>query len=342
MVDFNREEDRECSKSFEWEIQDGGAQWTRAPDEIADMSDPMIIEGMLREGEVTSVVGGAKSCKTWFSLALALAVARGEAFLGFAVNRQRVLYLDYELKPGTFRKRMCMSSSSRPNGFLYQLVRGEAQGPSVEELAEIVRKEEIGLVVVDSLYRTGWLSEENSNDSTGRELALLQGLASATGVTVLTVDHTAKGGGGGRSAVDASRGASTKGGFFDAIFVLRPSDKGPKPEDHYVILDPVVRDWPSFKSLPLLYFSWTENSVEIDRVGEVDGKATNADSVILLGFLSECEKPCGVTEIANETSLSSKRVRESLSKLVSKGKVVEFTDPKHKQRRLFRLPDMVA
>ncbi|MDC0323387.1 AAA family ATPase [Akkermansiaceae bacterium] len=37
---------------------------------------------MLREGEVVSIIGGAKTYKTWFSLAMAYAVANGDSFIG--------------------------------------------------------------------------------------------------------------------------------------------------------------------------------------------------------------------------------------------------------------------
>ena len=327
-------------EAFRWEIQDGAESWTSNSAIVANLSDPPIIEGLLRESEVASVVGGAKSCKTWFSLGLALAVAKGETFLTYKVHRRRVLYLDYELKAGTFRKRICMLSGEKPSGFFYQLLRGEQRLPTVAELSEVIRKEEIGLVVVDSLYRTGWLSEENSNDSTGKELTPIQRLATDTGASVLVIDHTAKGGGDGRNAVDASRGASAKGGFFDGIFVLRPTDQGPDPGGNYVILDPVVRDWPPFKDLPLMSFSWSATSAEIDIAGEVDPNAANNDGTVILSCLAECDQPVGNKFIADHTELSAKRVRDGLGKLTAKEKVIESRDPNHKQRRLYRLPDI--
>jgi predicted transcriptional regulator len=233
-----------------------------------------------------------------------------------------------------------MLSGEKPDGFLYQLLRGEPRLPTIAELSEIIQKEEIGLVVVDSLYRTNWLSEENSNDSTGKELTPIQRLASDTGASVLVIDHTAKGGGDGRSAVDASRGASAKGGFFDGIFVLRPTDQGPDPQGNYVILDPVVRDWAPFKELPLMSFSWSATSADLEIAGEVDPNAANNDTTVILSILAECDNPVGNSFIAAQTNLSAKRTREALAKLTAKGKVIESPDPSHKQRKLYRLPDM--
>lgn len=323
---------------FSWQLMDGAEMWTDNSSVIGTMSDPPIIDGMLRNSEVASIVGGAKSCKTWFALRLGLAVATGDDFLGFKVHRRRVLYLDYELKDGTFRKRMCMLADSKPSGFLYQLLRGAARLPSVADIAEIIRKEDIGLVVVDSLYRTGWLTEENSNDSTGAELTPIQRLASDTGASVIVIDHTAKGGGDGRSAVDASRGASAKGGFFDGIFVLRPTDQGPDPEGNYVILDPVVRDWPGFRNHPLMSFSWSATSATIDLAGEVDPGAANNDTTVILSKLAECDHPVRVSFLSRETEISEGRTRRALAKL--KEKVVETPDPSHPQAKVYRLADI--
>lgn len=325
---------------FQWSIMDGGEAWTGNAAIIGKLSDPPIIDRLLREGEVASVVGGAKSCKTWFALALGVAVSQGREFLGFKTYRRKVLHLDYELKQGTFRKRMCMVADERPDLFTYQLLRGAPELPGVEDIDEVVRDRDVGLVVIDSLYRSGWLSEENSNDSTGAELSALQRMAASTGAAILVVDHTAKGGGEGRTAVDASRGASAKGGFFDDIYVLRPTDQGPDPEGNYVILDPVTRDWPKLKELPLIEFAWGETNLTIEAAGEVAAGATNSDGAVILGFLAEQEKPVGVAFVAAQVGLTEKRVRTSLKSLEAKGKVKASVDPAHKQRQLFRLPDI--
>lgn len=82
---------KEKPKPFPWSIMSGADSWTDNSAIIGNLSDPPIVEGLLREGEVASVVGGAKSCKTWFSLALGIAVATGDPFLGFMVHHRRVL-----------------------------------------------------------------------------------------------------------------------------------------------------------------------------------------------------------------------------------------------------------
>lgn len=325
---------------FKWSIAHGADTWTHNPEEIATLSDPAIIEGLLREREVGSVVGAAKTSKTWFSLALALAVASGEPFLGMATHRRRVLYLDYELKPGTFRKRMSLLAPDRPEGFFYQTLRGERRLPTVDEIAAIVEAEGFGLVVVDSLYRTGWLAEENNNDSTPRDLAPLQDFTRRCAASLLCVDHTAKGGGADRSAVDAARGASAKGGFWDCLLVLRPTDKGPDPEGNYAILDPVLRDWPRFDNLPLVSFTWTASGCTVETAGEVDRGESDAMATRILETIATADKGISRPAIAAAAQIGETTVRRHLEALTAGGRVIEFPDPSHKQRKLYRLPDI--
>ena len=145
---------------FEWEIQDGSEGWTNDPSEIAYLSDAPIIDGLLRTKEVATVVGAAKTAKTWFSLALALNVSAGTPFLGMPTHQRKTLYLDYELKEGTFRKRMSLLATERPSEFFYQCLRGKSRLPRVDEIATLVDD-----------FHTG------SNDQSRAKSRILQGVA---------------------------------------------------------------------------------------------------------------------------------------------------------------------
>jgi hypothetical protein len=326
--------------TFAWCLTSGHDSWTRDTRVLASLSDPPIIDNLIREREVGSIVGASKTNKTWFALALALSVALGLPFLGLGTHRRRVLYLDYELKPGTFRKRLSMLAPEPPEGFFFQCLRGEGRLPTIDEIADIVEREGFGLVVVDSLYRTGWLSEENNNDSTPRDLAPLQDFTRRVSASLLCVDHTAKGGGADKSAVDAARGASAKGGFWDSILVLRPTNKGPDPEGNYAILDPVLRDWPRFDDLPLVAFHWTATTCEVTHAGKVDRNEPDALPTRILEQVAGADKGISCKAIAGILKTGDSTVRRHLEALVARSKVVEFPDPSHKQRILYRLPDL--
>jgi hypothetical protein len=325
---------------FQFALVDASDVWTCDPAQIAGLSDAAIVEGLLRDKEVASIVGAAKTAKTWWGMSLAISIAAGAEFLGFETHARKVLYLDYELKHGTFTKRLSMIASEQPANFYFQCLRGEMRLPSVLDVERLILENGFGVIVIDSLYRTGWLSEENNNDAVSRELAILQNLTRNTGCTIIVIDHTAKGGGAERSAVDAARGASSKGGFYDAIFVLRGTDKGPDPSGTYAILDPVLRDWPGFKKLPLISFSWSSTACEITKIDEIDKGETTTDPAQVIEFLTDAEAPVNRKDIAAALDISEPTVRRVLDKLVRSKRVVEAIDPRHKQRLVYRLPDI--
>jgi hypothetical protein len=140
--------------------------------------------------------------------------------------------------------------------------------------------------------------------------------------------------------VDAARGASSKGGFFDALLVLRATDKGPDPAGTYAILDPVLRDWPGFQKLPLLSFSWTPTTFEVAKVDEIEKGEATTDPAKVMEFLAEADGPVNRKDIAAALDISDTGVRRILDKLVRSKRVVEAVDPRHKQRLVYRLPDI--
>lgn len=320
------------SPGYAWEIQDASVAWTDDTAEIEAMSAPPIIHGLLRDGDAATIVGGAKTQKSWLALRLGICVATGISFLGYKVSRRRVLYLDYELKNGTFRKRMCMLANAPPEGLIFMTLRGADRLPEMSEIEELIDEENIGLVILDPLYRTGLLQEENSNDTTGRELIALQNIATRTGAALLVVDHTAKGGGNERSAVDAARGASAKGGFFDAIIVLRP--KHDSPGANLVSLDAVTRDWPKLTELPLVSFAWDAGRCSVELQGTVSREDPSMVHHRIVEYLRD-SAPVGTKDIASALGIAETTLRNALSKLEGMGQVKSIADPDHRQRKLY-------
>ena len=204
--------------------------------------------------------------------------------------------------------------------------------PRIGEIKDLIINNNYKFVVIDSLYRTGWLTEENSNDSTSKELGDLQGLAEETGAAIMLVDHTAKGGGKDKQVVDAARGASAKAGFFDSMFFLRP-DK----EEQRVVVDMVLRDWPAPKTSPIISFDFSGYELDMKVVGESSKGDKNGHRDALMDLLAE-KKGEGVCY--TDIDLSQSSAKRVLDKLIKDGLVEEFKKPdKHKQKKFFRLVD---
>jgi AAA domain len=303
------------------ETFDAGKAWTKVPEDLKRLSDPPIIEGLLRAKEVACIVATAKSFKTWISMAMAIAVAEGKRFLDRPTERRKVLFIDNETKRNTMQKRINLLARGRPTDLSLLSLRGKP-GPTIDELGPLIAGGDFGLVIVDSLYRTGWLSEENNNDSTGRELPALQRIAEDTGAAIVVVDHTAKGGGVDRSVVDAARGASAKGGFFDALMLLRPpkADRVPKEVDgRFIMLETVLRDWSAWDSNPLLRVHWpSATEAEVSVWEEVPKTPRSSNDETVSSWLKANPDGLTVQQVAEATLLGTSTVREALGKVGKK------------------------
>lgn len=321
---------------YQWQIESAAEIWTNDPAEIELFNEAPLLKGLLRKGDVSVVIGGAKTLKTWFALSMAISAAAGTNFLGHETYRAKVLYLDYELRHGTFRKRMCMLAPQKPDGLDIQLLRGKEPLPTVEQLEDIIVQRGFELVFIDSLYRTGFIREENSNDSTSRDLTALQLLAERTGAAIVVIDHTAKGGGQDRSAVDAARGASAKGGFFDSIIVLRPQ-KSEEANETRVAMDVVARDWPPATDLPVFALKWGDGMCRIDLVATLPHDATNLTLARLEDILRRSGEPMSVSDLERESGIPATTIRSGLKKLESAGRVEVLPDARSSQRRLYRI-----
>ena len=320
---------------YDWSLEKAEEVWTDDPVVIESMSAEPLVTGLLRKGDVGVLIGGAKTLKTWIALFLAICVSLGIDFLGRRTRRTKVLYIDYELRRGTFLRRLCMLATQQPAGLDFQILRGQDPLPHLEHVEQLIVREGYGLVILDSLYRTGLIREENSNDSTSRDLTALQLLAEHTGAALLVIDHTAKGGGQDRSVVDAARGASAKGGFFDAIMVLRPHKSEAEGETR-VALDAVVRDWPPQKDLPVIALKWGDCRCTVELAGTVPHDDPDLKAMRLEEILCGMGSPVGVSELMVASGLPETTVRKLLTKLESAGKVVKEPDPGHAQRALYR------
>jgi len=327
---------------YPWSVLSGAKMWVPDGEAIRALNAPTIIEGMLREGEVVTVIGGAKTNKTWFSMAMACAVARGQPFIGREVIQAPVCYLDYELKLNMFRKRLSIVSPEPPEKFDFECLRGKQKLPSIQELKALVINNKYKLLVIDSLYRTSWISEENSNDHTSKDLGALQEIAETTNVAIVVVDHTAKGSGKDRAVVDAARGASAKAGFFDSMFLLRQNDKAPQGQQQ-VIVDMVLRDWPSPKGIPIVNFDFSGYQLDLTVVGESSKGDLNGNKHKIVEALEKAQgEGVSYRDLDDDVGIAESNARRILSAMLKDGLVEEFKKPgEHVQKKFFRLKELL-
>jgi len=324
----------EDAPPLHWPVKHAHDIWTDDPEEIAAMSAEVLVDGLLRRGEVLLFVGGAKTWKTWFALHMAISLDAGAEFAGaFATRKSRVLCLDYELKPGTLRKRLCMLAGERPESLDVVSVLDMGRRPTIAEIKALVVSGGYDVVFIDPLAMTGLLSEENSNDSTPREMLKLLKLASDTGAGVVIIDHTAKGGGKDRDIMDAARGASAKGGIVDDVLQLLPFDGG---EPDLVEIRTRTRDFAPSASSPVVRVARVDGGIrmELTDYDAKGGVAEKRGRKILAAI--DGEEPMSVAAIAAKIDESDTATRAAVRYLARRGLVESTHDPDHAQRLLYR------
>jgi len=206
-----------------------------------------VVEGILREGELLNFVSVSKGNKSWLATHLAICVAAGLPWLGFATTKARVLILDNELHEETSAHRIPLVA--------------KALGVSLEAIADAIDVDNLrgrcfdmlnlgaylaavprgryGLIVLDAFYRfipQGF--DENSNADMTVLYNKLDALAAALGCAIVLVHHTTKGSQSGKAVTDVGAGAGAQSRATDAHLVLRPHE-----DDDAVVVEAAVRSW---------------------------------------------------------------------------------------------------
>lgn len=197
-----------------------------AADEFAH-SEPMrwLIKGYLPRAQLAILYGESTAGKTFATLDMVLAIARGEAWRDRKVVQGRVAYVVAEGQGG-FRKRL--QAYARHHGVdLGALPFGViADAPNLlvhdDKLiaAQVIAWGGADVIVIDTLAQATPGANENSGEDMGKALAHCRRLHEATGALILLVHHSGK---------DTARGArgwsGLKGAADTEIEVLREGDQ---------------------------------------------------------------------------------------------------------------------
>jgi len=170
---------------------------------------------------ITQFTGLPKEGKSTFLAALVAAVAAGREFIGRRTTKTRVLYFTEE-GAATFLHLMRRVCAQDEDGITV-LLRSEVFGLTWAEVCEILRdccrKNDIGLLIVDTFTDLAGLAGEDENVS-GPVLAALKQLRpiAADGTAVVIVRHDRKDGG---NLIERGRGSGAFAGAVDILMGIR-------------------------------------------------------------------------------------------------------------------------
>ena len=153
-----------------------------------------IVQYLLYEGGVSLVAGTDGVGKTWFVLQMAYSIASGTEFLGFHVNKKKVLLVQFELSLEQLSNRVKAVQQNFPHGTNVHIARFKDDDMMFTDQWQKIKDtiDDIGLkdgvVIVDNIY-TSTNQDLSDNSALQQILSMIQLIKSTTGNSIVLVGH---------------------------------------------------------------------------------------------------------------------------------------------------------
>ncbi len=188
---------------------------------------PVLIHGLLHQGEKMVLGGGSKSFKTWGLSNLAIALTHDLAWIGFGTNRCRVLYVNFELQRFNYQDRMKalierMGIQIHPGRLSIWNLRGyQSSVQTLEhEINERVKEEKFDVIIWDPLYKMLGIMDENSARDMAMLMNALERIAFVQNAAIIFGAHFSKGNQSGKEPMDRIAGSGVVAGRDPDTLVL--------------------------------------------------------------------------------------------------------------------------
>ena len=210
---------------------------------------PVVIDGVLRQGETANIIAAAKVGKSFSAGGLAWCIATGMPWFNHPVTKGKVLVIDNELHPETLVSRMTrianeLKISVDEFGDMIDVIPIRGQSVDINAIESRLSEIEPGtytIAILDALYRTlpAGMSE-NDNAAMMSIYNRLDYYASQWNCSIVVVHHASKGAQGDKAVTDVGSGAGSISRAADTHIVIRPHE-----EEGLSVMECVTR---SFKS----------------------------------------------------------------------------------------------
>ena len=198
---------------------------------------PQLITGVLHQGSKMILGGASKSRKSWTLIDMMLSVSTGVTWWGFATQRGRVLYINFELPDFAFQHRLQAIAKHKGitdfTGIDLWNLRGFATDFSVliPKILARVKDERYALIVLDPIYKGLGKRDENKAGDIASLCNEIEQLAVQSGAAVVFGAHYSKGNQAGKEAIDRIGGSGVFARDPDVILTMTPHEE----KDAYVI-----------------------------------------------------------------------------------------------------------
>lgn len=296
-------------------------------DLIADYPElkPPIIEGILREEEVCTIIASPKIGKSHMTLGLAIQIATGRPWLGFPTRAGKVLIVDNELHRETLSKRtqlICSALELPPSDLRGRIATLPIRGQSLDmlQLSQLLKARiepgEYQVIIIDALYKMleRGMSENDNGDMT-RLFNRLSEIATGLRAAIIVVHHTSKGDQSYKAVTDVGAGAGSIARAGDTHIAIRPHET-----PGLAVFEAVCRSSrePAPKSIQLAYPVWVvadgvEAAVRMpgkpSKQQEEEKKAKKERELLdgineLLGYIPATPEPIKRSDLKNRSGFS--------------------------------------
>jgi hypothetical protein len=192
---------------------DGHSEKATSKDDLIEFADDVqlptksqyLIKHLLGRGDMAAIYGPPGVGKSFIALHVAACIAMGRPFAGRRTRAMPVLYVGLEGEAGIRRRMLGLHTTMGPFGKMLARMRtptlfsrgdfGDAGERFLTDAIACLREcsaQDVGLVVIDTVWRAMAGDDENSAQDMGAFVARLKRIQDATGVAILLVHHSGK------------------------------------------------------------------------------------------------------------------------------------------------------
>jgi len=259
----------------------------------ADLPEPScLIEGLVHQGTKVIVGGGSKSFKTWIQMDVAACVAYGQPWMGFNTSPGRVLFVNFEIQPAFFQRRLKTIMEAKGLAFepgrldIWNL-RGHsaAYGVLIPQIIERIREVGYVLVILDPIYKLYGSANENDASEVAQLLNSLERVCVETNAAVMFGAHYSKGNQSAKESIDRISGSGVFARDPDSIIPFTRHE-----EDGSFVIEPTLRNLPPIEPFVVTWnFPMMERDPLLDpaKLKQVAGRPKEHGSEDILRLLKD-------------------------------------------------------
>lgn len=309
IIESQREESGEMfEKKFKWMNRN----------DIKKERPPIswIVENLIVSNSLSMITGDAGSGKTWASLDMAVAIARGEDWIGLKTIKGPVLVIDEESGDNRLAGRLDKillghnDNDDNPTEIYYSSMCG-ADIKSEKDLLEIenfIVDKNIKFCVIDALMDVVLGADENSVKEMMPAFSALRKMSERVNSAFWVIHHNDKAGKG-------YRGSSAIKGAVDSMIEIIKS-----PEcDSFKLKSIKIRDGEPITLNARMIFSDFSFNIEIENIEKTKNAITKSEKFVLQYLLDKGNSlKTDIENYGTENKFSKKTITNSIYNLVKK------------------------